>query len=188
MGNTQLKPLPRIVGEGAFDLVILDAHPVRTHPQKHAGHNMICQLVIGLQAVRKGGTIIMNLARPELANTAQILFMLHGISQKLSTHKPFNIHGNRSSFYAIAQGVGEDESVEQMELYLSRLKALWMDMIGGKNGYGRPLHFEDLDFVATVEQLVENRACLLSLARGVWKGQTKGLRDSFKRRDLELHY
>lgn len=65
--------------------------------------------------------------------TAQILYMLDILSSSLTTVKPQKMWAKRSSFYAVAKGVGlgrQGDSLSDSEI-LFELKRVWHDMTFG---------------------------------------------------------
>ncbi|KAF7311248.1 FtsJ domain-containing protein [Mycena kentingensis (nom. inval.)] len=166
-----------------FDLVLLDGYPLRHTPD--ADRRLVAQLIVGLQYLKTGGKLIIKLAEPAHAATAKLLFMLDGLSSSgsgsaeargLTTYKPYALHATRSTFYAIAQGVGA--ACPELPILIEKLKDLWVDLtIGGEDGTGRPLCEEDLDFVVTTKELQQpaHLARLAELGRRVWEVQGRAL-------------
>ncbi|EPQ53652.1 hypothetical protein GLOTRDRAFT_45291, partial [Gloeophyllum trabeum ATCC 11539] len=181
--------LPTPISSGRFDLVIVDGHQLRTQVSEYAApwdidRLLISQIIIALQTVRPGGTIIIKLTHPESIMTAKVLFLLESLSKRLSTYKPRTMHTKRGSFYAVARGLGKES--DRLPEVLHALKELWVEMtFGGEEGKGRFLLWGDLDFAVTTEEL--HRAYLdrlIELGRGVWDAQAQALHAWFKKKGV----
>ncbi|KAJ7073993.1 hypothetical protein C8F01DRAFT_1010181 [Mycena amicta] len=163
----------------AFDVILLDGHPLRS-----AGDPdllLVSQLIMGLQYVKPGGTLLIRLADPEQAATAKLLFMLDGLSTRLETFKPRFMNATRSTFYVIAKGVGEGVGAACQPILVEKLKELWVDLtIGGVHGAGQALGEEDLDFVVTTKELQQptHLERIMKLSKRVWEVQARALVDS----------
>ncbi|KAK7043987.1 hypothetical protein VNI00_008155, partial [Paramarasmius palmivorus] len=153
INSPSLLPFPFAPDTPPFNLVILDGHPLRT-----AGDSvhligdrlLVSSLILGLFSISPGGTIILKLSMPDRKITAQIIYILDMLSGDLRTWKPVDIHATRSTFYAIATGVGTGKEARRYGEYLKRFKELWEElMFGGDSGQGRQLEPEDLNFAVT---------------------------------------
>jgi hypothetical protein len=144
---------------------------------------LISQIIIGLQAAKKGATLVIKLADVEQVNTAKLIHMLDILSASLATFKPRYMHATRGTFYAVAKGVGEGRNAARLLTLVDSFKELWVDLtIGGEDGAGRMLNEEDLDFVISTEDVRQAKHLdrLIDLSRGVWEVQAcalVGLRD-----------
>lgn len=183
--------LPECVrlGRGLFDLVVLGGNHLRTNTSAASwdvDRLLISQLIIGLESVRLGGTIIMKLTHIERVSTAQILFMLDVLSSNVSTVKPRSQHVKRATFYAVAKGFGSEEQEGSLKQVILELKKLWYELtFGGEGGQGRFLGLTDLDFLITTEELRGGRDGylnqLVTLSRNVCQVQIDGLNDLIAR-------
>ncbi|KAJ6490698.1 hypothetical protein C8R47DRAFT_976946 [Mycena vitilis] len=169
-----------------FDIVLLDGHPLRREPSARPGdwdRLLVSQIIIGLQAAKKGGTLVIKLADAEQVNTAKLLHMLDVLSVSLETFKPRYMHATRGTFYAVVKGVGEGRGAARMTALIDSFKELWVDLaIGGVDGAGRELNEEDLDFIISTMDVrqAKNLDRLIDLSRRVWEVQARalmGLRD-----------
>ncbi|KAI0628183.1 hypothetical protein C8Q77DRAFT_476386 [Trametes polyzona] len=181
-----------------FDLVILDAHPLWTyhspdpaydqhdHPERGDGRDgalLVVQFIIALASVRPGGTILTKLHKVAHAPSAQLLYLLDKISEKLVTHKPVAMNRTRGSFYAIAKGVGRGVERAGMQAgYLEGLQELWDELrFGGQDGGARRMWAEkDLEFVVTPEKILSTDSegyldRLIKLGKPVWASQAEAL-------------
>jgi hypothetical protein len=175
-----LQPFPFHFRDHAFDLVLLDGHPLRTakSPTTRNGDLLlISQLVIGLQTIAVSGTIIMKLSRPDDIVTAKLLYLLDVLSLDLKTWKPVYIHATRPTFYAVAKGVGHGRQGYRLKAFLYGFKVLWVHL----KYTGWSLNPEDLDFITT--EVVLNRAYssrLQELSHHIWLVQEESLKGWYK--------
>ncbi|KAJ7264945.1 hypothetical protein B0H12DRAFT_1230580 [Mycena haematopus] len=169
-----------------FDIVLLDGHQLRKLPSARPGdwdRLLVSQIIIGLQAVKKGGTLVIKLVDADQINTAKLLHMFDILSVSLETFKPRSMHATRGTFYAIAKGVNEGRGAGRLPALLDAFKELWVDLtIGGADGAGRALNGEDLDFIVSTMDICKpkNLDRLVDLGCKVWEVQARalaGLRD-----------
>lgn len=93
-----------------FDLVICDGQVLRTH--KRAEYRepvettrlLVSQLVLALQRIKAGGTMVVLLHKLETWHNLQLLYMFSKFSM-VQLFKPEKYHAIRSSFYLIAKRV-----------------------------------------------------------------------------------
>ncbi|KAF7363955.1 FtsJ domain-containing protein [Mycena sanguinolenta] len=170
-----------------FDVVLLDGHQLRkAQPSARPGNwdrLLVSQIIIGLQAAKKGATLVIKLVDAEQINTAKLVHMFDILSTSLEAFKPRSIHATRGTFYAVAKGVGEGRAAGRLPVLVDALKELWVDLtIGGVDGAGRALNGEDLDFIVSTMDMCKpkNLDRLVDLSRRVWEVQARalaGLRD-----------
>ncbi|KAJ7137843.1 hypothetical protein C8R44DRAFT_607556 [Mycena epipterygia] len=178
--NKILHALPFDNGK-RFDVVLLDGHQLRKHPSARPGdwdRLLVSQIIIGLQAAKKGGTLVIKLADAEQVNTAKLLHMFDLLSASLETFKPRYMHATRGTFYAVAKGVGEGRGAARLLALVDSFKELWVDLtIGGAEGAGRILNEEDLDFIISTAEVhqAKNLDRLIDLSRSVWEVQACAL-------------
>jgi len=94
------------------DLVFCDGQILRTNEahrdpsrEKHAATRLTCsQLILAMNRMKQGGTLIMLLHKAEAWNTMELLVMFAEFSD-LQVFKPFKKHATRSSFYLVARNV-----------------------------------------------------------------------------------
>lgn len=187
--NKKFRSLPLDIRLQMFDVAVLDGHFLRTHASStpwDLHRLLISQLIMGLQAVKKGGTIVIKLSRPERVDTAKILRMLDMISLELSTCKPRSMHANRGTFYAIAKGVGHGIEAKRLPDVLDSFKRLWVELtFGGEESKGRFMNDTDLDFVIGTDDLAEEYSYrLVELVRDVWSVQAASLGSWYKRKGI----
>ena len=143
----------------SFQLIILDAHcrPVRGSESTSARQNdrlLVAQLIIGLQCVDPGGSLIITLKQVACVKTAQVLYMLDELAQTTVTFKNPEHQKTSGVFHAVATGIGLGVHGPKLPTYLEHLKDVWWELTyGGEEGKGRDLSESDLNFIADYEKL-----------------------------------
>lgn len=194
LDTDKLQPLPNSFGSEIFDLCILDAHQLRWQKD---GENWdgwrlaISQIILALMGIKRGGTLIMKLSRPDHLYSARILWMLDQVSTELQTCKPLTMHRKRGSFYAVALGVGLGKAGHDLPSFVHAFQKLWVELtFGGEDGRGRWMTEEDLDFLILEEELALSFADrLIQLGRPVWSIQAQALAklvDNSKRKKASI--
>ncbi|KAK0435369.1 hypothetical protein EV421DRAFT_1235400 [Armillaria borealis] len=186
--NSDLDSLP--IPAESFDLVIMDAHHLRNQPHMAAHKVYTSQLILGLKAVKIGGSIVLRLHRLESDYSACLIYLLDKVSCEIRTFKPMTMHKDRGSFYVIARGVGLDNyrrlSFERQTRLLHAMdpfRALWANL--GEEGSERRLVAEDLNFIISVDDLVKEYTYRLGrLGRKIWEIQARTLESLFKARGV----
>ncbi|KDR84616.1 hypothetical protein GALMADRAFT_55647, partial [Galerina marginata CBS 339.88] len=178
--NERLQSVPSDVLGKPFDIVLLDGHQLRTQVSAlpwDSDRLLISQLILAIQSVKEGGTIIMKLPMPHKPVTARILHLFETISSRLLRWKPKLMHANRGIFYAVAKGVGRGEDSHKIPIILQALKNLWFSLtFGGGEASGRHILPEDLDFLISMDDLVSYRLdWLTKLGTPLWKVQKLAL-------------
>lgn len=96
----------------SFDLVFCDGQVLRTHAphiasyrqEREAGRLTCCQLILAMQRIKPGGTLIVLLQKVEMWHTMRLLSMFDKISE-VELFKSVTSHTTRGSFYLVAQNV-----------------------------------------------------------------------------------
>lgn len=162
-----------------FDLVILDGHPLRS--QKVDTSNvgprlLVTQLLIALQTVRRGGTIIAKLSGVHRPDTQAILWMLDALSdRRLTTCKPISMHATRDTFYVVAEGMQREGWVG-----MDRDDGRWARVLGILEViHGLEGRWADVTFCGDKKRVAEGR---------MWEavGCGEGDKVAFKKRMDEL--
>jgi 23S rRNA U2552 (ribose-2'-O)-methylase RlmE/FtsJ len=170
-----------------FDLVFCGGTPTRNHRQHQAPYRefveglrlSVSQLVIALNHIREGGTIVMLMHRPETWITCQSMYMLSKFSE-IRPFKPRAAHKTKSSFYLIATDV-KPRSIEAQDA-VRRWKATWKHLTINTHG----LHdvtiaeLEDTELAGeTVEEVLRNfGAQLVNKSRTIWLEQAEALKNA----------
>lgn len=172
----------------SFDLVLLDGHLLRTRVQDDYARSddwsrlLWSQLLIGLQCVAEGGTVVMKLSRAENIDTARVLYILERVSGELIAKKPGSVHRDRGTFYIVAKSVQQSR---QLDEYVAALQDLWYEMThGGKDGTGLEIpRYLVLENVVPWGSLTsaDNLERLSALCRDAWLTQLRALQSISER-------
>ena len=148
---------------------------------------LIAQLIIALEYINRGGTLIVKFNHLESVITAQLVYMLDNFSEKLVVFKP-GTSAKRGSFYAVVTGVGLGMGLgwewKRRESFLENLREVWWKLTYGDDprSGGRYLKEEDLNFIVNFETLQGSYlATLIKLGRVAWRIQSQALRKTYKR-------
>lgn len=169
--------LPRTFSsDDSFDLILCDGQVLRTHTRasyreaREARRLAASQLVLALERVRPGGTMIVLLHRVELWST---VFLLHKFSKfsSLMLFKPTAGHAKRSSFYMVATKI--DPQHPEAVLAIEKWKKIWTTAtFGTQEDYETVLMEGD----ETVEEVLEEFGSeLIRLGKKIWHIQAKAL-------------
>ncbi|KAH0543422.1 hypothetical protein FGG08_002280 [Glutinoglossum americanum] len=175
---------------GSYNLVICDGQFLRTHEvadyrkNKEPRRLLNSQLILGLQKIKTGGSMIVLLHKVERWDTIQLLKTFSSFSD-IVLFKPVKFHAQVSSFYLVAKNVQPDSA--EATAAIARLKKSWFCATFGSeqggsgketednnNGEDGHLDGEDGEDVSTV--LSEFGAQFMELARPVWATQAQALR------------
>ena len=96
----------------SFDLVICDGQVLRTHMRDIADYRRkveavrltVSQLILAMQRIESGGTLIMLLHDVSAYETIKLLSVFDKIAE-IQVFKPVSSHTNRGTFYLIAKNV-----------------------------------------------------------------------------------
>ncbi len=160
-----------------FDFVICDGQVLRTHDRPEyrerteANRLTSSQLILALQRIRPGGTLIMLLHKIESLDTMELLYLFSQFSN-IEVFKPLRKYAIRSTFYLIAKNV--QPSVESARVAVSAWKKAWWNAtFGGEQGVGaRRLEIDDKYAQEIIESFGDK---FTTLARPVWKIQADAL-------------
>ena len=160
-----------------FDLVFCDGQVLRTHHraayrERHEALRLtVSQLILALQRIRPGGTLVMLLHKIEAWDTTELLYKFSRFSS-VRLFKPQKKHAIRSSFYLIAENVepGVDASKWAVETWR---QAWWRATFGGENGTGEVKVVADESNVHTI--LNEFGKDLVTLGKPIWEIQANTL-------------
>lgn len=167
----------------AFDLVFCDGQVLRTHAQhrdtereKFEARRLTCsQLILALQRIRDGGTLIMLLHKVEAWNTLVTLRTVSAFS-KVQLFKPKKYHATRSSFYMVATDLKPGSPAARIAV--EGWKAMWREATIGLPDTDSEDSFTALskERVQEVNEMVEDfGAQLIQLAEPIWLVQKNAL-------------
>jgi hypothetical protein len=119
---------PTFSSDDSFDLILCDGQVLRTHTRasyreaREARRLAASQLVLGLERVTPGGTMIVLLHRVELWSTVSLLHKFSKFSS-LMLFKPTAGLAKRSSFDMVATKI--DPQHPEAELAIEKWKKIW---------------------------------------------------------------
>ncbi|KAF3765351.1 hypothetical protein M406DRAFT_338832 [Cryphonectria parasitica EP155] len=178
--------LPQQVEPGRhFDLVLCDGQVLRTHEPHRAAYRerrearrlTLTQLILGLEHLRPGGTMIVLLHKVEAWDTACLVRTFHAFST-VRLFKPRRGHAKRSSFYMIATNIrAEDQAAVAA---VEEWKATWkVATFASEDEYAASRQ----ECVGVDELLDQFGPELISLGHHVWRVQAEALEKApFNRR------
>ncbi|KAF8910904.1 hypothetical protein CPB84DRAFT_1842180 [Gymnopilus junonius] len=189
LDDPRLQNLPSEITSPTFDLVLLDGHQLRTQSSAlpwDKDRLLISQLIISLEAVKEGGTIVAKLPLPHRPISAKILHLFKILSSEVLAWKPKSMHGNRGTFYAVAKGIGRGPKGSRMSGLILELRALWASLtFGGEEGLGRFINPGDFDFLITTDDLIAHHlGWLTSLGTPLWQVQEEALQCFFRKKNI----
>lgn len=187
--STRLQPLPSYIASESFDVILLDGHQLRTQTSSMPWDRdrlLISQLIIALQSIKKGGTIVIKLPLPHRHSAARVLVLLRMLSSELVGWKPVAMHANRGQFYAVAKGIGNGEMGSNVQQYIDGLGSLWSALtFGGEGEAGRPMVPEDLDFIVSMDEVMDHHLeWLKEYGDPFWRVQADALETFYRRRGV----
>ncbi|KAK4128084.1 hypothetical protein N657DRAFT_2583 [Parathielavia appendiculata] len=100
--------------EQQFDLVFCDGQVLRTHERHEyrekceATRLVTAQLVLALQRIRSGGTMVILLHKADAWPSVLLMHTFDSFAERVELSKPQAGHKIRSSFYMVAKGVRPD--------------------------------------------------------------------------------
>jgi 23S rRNA U2552 (ribose-2'-O)-methylase RlmE/FtsJ len=129
------------------------------------------QLILAMQRIIPGGTMVVLLRRPEVWDVVHLLYQFDSFAN-VQLFKPQKKHAVRSTFYLVAKDVQPE--VESAKSALEEWKKSWSHAtFGGNEGTGEDDLEMDAETVKTV--LVEFGVKLIKLATPLWKTQASAL-------------
>ncbi|KIK69999.1 hypothetical protein GYMLUDRAFT_236448 [Collybiopsis luxurians FD-317 M1] len=110
-----------------FSLVIIDNQFVDSESTRNTSTDLffISQLLLALQCLVPGGTLVVRLTHPESVKTAKFLYMFDILASTVASFKPREMVGDPGSFYAVAQGIGYGPHGHKMPEIIEELRKLW---------------------------------------------------------------
>ncbi|KAI9720880.1 MAG: hypothetical protein M1812_002719 [Candelaria pacifica] len=160
-----------------FSLVMCDGQVLRTHERASCRQELeskrltTAQLILGLQRIREGGTLVILLHKVDAWDTVLLLRAFDSFSD-ICLFKPTESHMVRSSFYLIAKRV-RCRSKEAEEAVRGWKEGWWKATFGGVEGMGVEVVDDELFVKSVIEEYGER---LVSLGRPVWRIQRDALR------------
>ncbi|KAH7412566.1 hypothetical protein BKA64DRAFT_331953 [Cadophora sp. MPI-SDFR-AT-0126] len=160
-----------------FDLVICDGQVLRTHKrpeyrEANEATRLTCsQLILALQRIRQGGTLIMLLHKIEAWDTMELLYLFSRFSD-IELFKPVKKHAIRGTFYLIAKNMQPDAEAAN-EAVRAWKRAWWNATFGGEEGTGAARMRVDDGYAQSVIDSFGEKFTVL--AKPVWSIQADAL-------------
>lgn len=164
-----------------FQLIFCDGQVLRTHQraeyreQQEARRLTVSQLILALQRIRAGGTLIMLLHKIEAWETTELLYLFSRFSS-IKVFKPRKKHAIRSSFYLIARNVQPNSDAAKLAVAMWK-RAWWHATFGGENGTGGREVTADEGYVRNILDRFGSE--LIELGRPVWETQANALNEMY---------
>lgn len=163
----------------SYDLVICDGQALRTHEvaeyRRHGEQTRLTntQLVLGLQRIRPGGTLIMLLHKAYKWRCLKLLKTFNRFSD-IQIFKPSRYHAEKSSFYLIAKHVQpeKEEAIEAVNTFRNSWRAA---TFGTDQGDEENDELVDEDMVSVLDEFGPQ---FVELTRPVWAVQAAALREA----------
>jgi 23S rRNA U2552 (ribose-2'-O)-methylase RlmE/FtsJ len=156
-----------------FDIVICDGQVLRSHHREErrewgeAARLTLSQLILALQRIKTGGTLMMLLHKIEAWNTCTLLRTFEAFSS-VAVFKPKMTHAQRSSFYLIAKNV--QPKSEPAKEAVKSWKKTWYEKTFGDTSYAEYQSREEINAF-----LAEFGPRLVELGNPIWETQARGL-------------
>lgn len=166
-----------------FDLVFCDGQVLRTHAryrdekrERFEPKRLACsQMILALQRIREGGTLIMLLHKVEAWDTFQIIYGFSSFAS-VQLYKPKKFHATRSSFYLIATDVRPNSPAAKIAV--ETWKAMWKEATIGLPDPAQEgvLSTSSMDMEQEVNRLLGDFGSqLIQLADPIWCVQRNAL-------------
>lgn len=175
---------PYFTSPPSFDLVICDGQVLRTHtpalPENRTeSTRLLCaQLAIAFTRLKKGGTLVIRLHRPDSWNCARLIRIVDSVSLgPVRLFKSKKRHADRSSFYLVSKGVLPARTAAKEAVEMWRRAWLAATLRQGEENQGENVtEWSDWEKGGDVHEFLENFGPrLIELAEPIWKIQADAL-------------
>ncbi|MBE3049910.1 hypothetical protein IMZ48_46915 [Candidatus Bathyarchaeota archaeon] len=162
-----------------FDIVLCDGQVLRTQSRasyrddREATRLICAQLVLGLEHLRKGGTMIVLMHKAEAWDTVLTLRSFSTFSN-ITLYKPKKAHTKRSSFYLIAKDI-DSKSPEGISAVKEWKEAWRLATFETGQEREREIRANDPPMAEVLEKFGPK---LISLGTHVWKVQADSLAEA----------
>ncbi len=168
-----------------FDLVFCDGQALRTHEphiadyrrQVEATRLTVSQLILAMQRIERGGTLIMLLHNIAACRNIKLLHVFDNIAE-VQLFKPERSHSKRSSFYLIAKNVqpGHPKAVAAVNEW----KRVWKELTFPTTNQDREKTLSDVsskpELAAETSDLLESFGeRVIELGEPIWEIQRNAL-------------
>ncbi|KAL7954863.1 hypothetical protein V8C34DRAFT_293244 [Trichoderma compactum] len=167
----------KLLGQEMFDVVICGCQVIRNQvleewrEHREARRLQLAQLVIALEHLKSGGTLVAVMHKPEEIHTAELLQIFSRFS-KIYLFKPKKAHAKRSSFYMVAKKIDtcSNQAIEAREIW----KREWIDSTLGTADEIASLSKRTAD---DARKLLDDYGTeLVKIGRPIWATQVSGLK------------
>lgn len=171
----------KLLGNELFDVVICGCQVTRNQEleewreHREARRLQLAQLVIALEHIKSGGTLVAVMHKPEEIHTAELLQTFSRFSE-ISLFKPKRAHAKRSSFYMVAKKIdtGSNQAIQAKEIW----KKEWIDSTLGTADDCANLSKRTAD---DARKLLDGYGTeLVTIGRPIWATQITGIRKWLK--------
>ena len=182
-----------------FDLIFCDGQALRTHTphiaeyrrQVEAVRLNVSQLILAMQRIRSGGTLIMTLHNLGAYDTIKIVNIFDRAA-KIQIFKPVSSHKRNGTFYLIAKEMqpGHPEIVAALKEWKKIWKALTFPIIDEDKNEDTEEFFNEPGLAEEVLGLLDRYADrVIELGEPIWQIQKEALATQPKSRrgQLNLH-
>lgn len=96
------------------------------------------------------------------------------------------MHSNRGTFYMVAKGIGRGREGARIPGIVLALRKLWFELtFGGGGGTGRHMAPDDLDFVISMDGIVNSHLdWLTQMGTPLWSVQKQALQVLYRRKGI----
>ena len=168
-----------------FDLIFCDCSYLRTHQQHITEHRRpveiirqtVSQLILAMQRIKSGGTLIMNFSRLSSCNTIKIVSIFDRAA-KIQVFKPVSAHTKNGTFYLIAKEVqpGHPEVVAALKEWKKIWKALTFPVIDEDENEDTKELINEPELAEEVLGLLDRFADrVIELGEPIWQIQKEAL-------------
>lgn len=167
----------KLLAQETFDVVICGCQVTRNQEleewreHREARRLQLAQLVIALEHVKSGGTLVAVMHKPEEIHTAELLHIFSKFAE-ISLFKPKRAHAKRSSFYLVAKKIDtcSNQAIEAKELW----KKQWIDSTFGTADDCANISKRTAD---DARELLDGYGTeLVKIGRPIWATQVAGLK------------
>lgn len=170
-------------GYNAFDLVFCDGQALRIHEPHIADHRRqveatrltVSQLILAMQRIKCGGTLILRLENVADYETIKLIAVFDKIA-KIKLFKPVSFHKWYGTFYLIAKDLkpGRPEAAAAVKEWKKVWKELTFPTLD-QNRQDPPKATTEPEMVGKVFELLKSAERIIELAEPIWQMQKEAL-------------
>ncbi len=170
-------------GDKSFDLVLCDGQALRIHEphiadyrrQVEAARLTVSQLILAMQRIKSGGTLILRLENVGDYETIKLITVFDKIA-KIELFKPVSYHKWYGTFYLIAKDLkpGRPEAAAAVNEWKKVWKELTFPTLD-QNRQDPPKATNEPEMVGKVSELLKSAERIIELAEPIWQMQKEAL-------------